>query len=786
MKPFRFLVCFYLLGLVLAREVAGDDQPWVFKTMLTQAQFDAEHAAWSAAPYRLRLSSLNGITLLGNIYYDAVWSDNPQGKTQYVGRGMTSSTFSFTHGLHVNQGRGLLWVSGFEGPSGPRYNAVWEDGAPTSNRTVAIGLTKAQLDAQIAENSAEGRELSDVLTFNSGPQVLHNGLWRPAGNPVFANAIRYNQTLAELEEEIASRFSNNWQLIRITGGQTLAGVVHCSVWARGFGRQNAYAQPRVVYTDINGQIENALYSGYRPQWIQQYEIQTGGGNNRYYIAHYVRNGGLPISYIERLRVAYRYHHVGISHQGRLIYAAGHKPIPGSARAHWPDLRANHRVRIGSVSKMITATAILDLVNRGLLSLDDRVLGPGSIFGNEIGWRAHQPFTAWEQQIRIRHLLTMTSGFATEPDWHPYTSNPNVLDILDQWVRDHDPISPPGTTNRYVNANTAMLGAVIERISGMSYEEYCRQRILRPAGIQDQHMTFLTGALNEHQPGEPFYIFHTSNYPPDLYSTNLHWRINNPGGGWVARPQDALMFLRRVDQLAFNKDILPEALLDQRFDTGGAVRTDGTPSSYGMATMIFGFGWGHNGQFPQAGGSTWLLQYGDAGMFLHVPVVDQGLPSTVALRQIIDDITAAGDWPEQLNLFDSINPGYDSWVQSRFPAAMRANASFRHRFTAPYVDPDQDGYANVAEFYHGLDPLSVNLSPQWFIALTADGIALEWWKRLDAFGVHAFPQRSPNLGLWTGSTAVTPQLSTRLGFERFRHTIGFNSIHRFGRLRYELD
>lgn len=785
-----YLFAFVLLSALPVRQVAAQNQPWIFKSMLTQTVFDAEHANWSAAPYGFQISSLNGITVQGNIFYDAVWTANSSGRVQHIRRGISREVFILANAQHQNAGRGLIWVSGFEGPNGPLYNALWEEGAPTANRAVAVGLTKTQLDAEIASNSAAGRELYDVLSFVSGPQILYNGLWQPAGNPLFANVVRYQQTLTELDAEVESRFSNNWQLIRITGGQTLNGERFCSVWRRGFARQHAYVHMRTMPSgfpsDINEQIDNALFSGYRPQWVQQYNMPVGQNNSRHFITSYVRNGGLPIQFIERLREEYPYHIVGISYQGRLVYAAGH-PTPKNRGGHWPALRANHRVRIGSVSKMITATAILDLVNRDMLSLDDRVLGPGSIFGNEIGWRANRPFTAWEQQITIRHLLTMTSGFASEPDWHPYTDNPDVLAILDQWIHDHNPVSAPGTIHRYVNANTAMAGAVIERISGMSYENYCRQRILRPAGIRDQDMTFLTGSLTEHQAGEPFYIYNSSLYPPDLYSTELHWRINNPGGGWIARAQDALMFLRRVDQQTFNKDILPHALLNERFDTLGALFANSeTPSNYGLATMNYDFGWGHNGAFPQAGGKTWLLQLGDIGLFVHRPVVDMGLPNTLNLRRILLDITEADAWPRQLNLFDSVNTGYDAWVQTRFPAGMRANASFRHRFTSPNADPDGDGHANIVEYYHGLNPLEATPLPQLSILRVEEGMAMEWWQRMDATGVRVIPQRSPNLGLWGNFPSTTQVSSNRPGFYRRRHVFGLDTLFPFGRLRYELD
>ena len=145
-----------------------------------------------------------------------------------------------------------------------------------------------------------------------------------------------------------------------------------------------------------------------------------------------------------------------------------------------------RFRIASVGKMHTAVAVLQLVERGLLSLEAGIVQLLELEDTRISNR-----------VTIRHLLTMTSGIADWIDESPTsrwnweslkrTTPPYLLreaaDYLPLFVN-RQPRFPPGESWAYCNANYVLLGMAIEKASGLPYPGYMRQNIFLPTGMAD--------------------------------------------------------------------------------------------------------------------------------------------------------------------------------------------------------------------------------------------------------------------------------------------------------------
>ena len=149
-------------------------------------------------------------------------------------------------------------------------------------------------------------------------------------------------------------------------------------------------------------------------------------------------------------------------------------------------RRDTRFRIASVGKMHTAAAVLQLVERGFLSLDRSVV---ELLGLEDTRISHK--------VTVRHLLTMTSGIADWIDESPTSSwNWNALkrkhplyllkessDYLPLFAN-RKPRFSPGEDWGYCNANFVLLGMAIEKVTGISYPDYMRQNIFGPYGMTD--------------------------------------------------------------------------------------------------------------------------------------------------------------------------------------------------------------------------------------------------------------------------------------------------------------
>jgi CubicO group peptidase (beta-lactamase class C family) len=134
------------------------------------------------------------------------------------------------------------------------------------------------------------------------------------------------------------------------------------------------------------------------------------------------------------------------------------------------------VPIGSVTKQFTAAAILQLRDQGKLSVDDPIEK----------WLPQ--FDTHGNRVTLRHLLNHTSGVAeltAMPELRTLQvfSNPNTTrDDLLALISRHAFVFPTGTMQIYSNSGFWLLGLVVEKASGMSYEDYIEQRIFAPLGM----------------------------------------------------------------------------------------------------------------------------------------------------------------------------------------------------------------------------------------------------------------------------------------------------------------
>ena len=131
-------------------------------------------------------------------------------------------------------------------------------------------------------------------------------------------------------------------------------------------------------------------------------------------------------------------------------------------------------RLGSLNKMFTATAVLQLVEAGKLSLQDPI---GKYFSD-------YPNKEVASKVTVRHLLTHTGGtgdiFGPEFD----ANRLNLKEHAD-YVRLFGARAlafEPGSEDRYSNYGFVLLGVLIEKISGQSYYDFVRERIFQPAGM----------------------------------------------------------------------------------------------------------------------------------------------------------------------------------------------------------------------------------------------------------------------------------------------------------------
>ncbi len=196
-----------------------------------------------------------------------------------------------------------------------------------------------------------------------------------------------------------------------------------------------------------------------------------------------------------------------------------------------------------------------------------------------------------------------------------TSNPVTKDALIKYLLEKGLDFAPGTSYAYSNIGFLMLGRVIEKITGMSYEKYVQTSILAPLGIFDMHIA--NNLLSEKQEREMEYvgngytnlsIYGTGEYVPWEYG-GFNVNSMDAHGGWIASARDMLKLLVAVDGFDTKPDILSQATINTM------VTPSATNDYYAKGWSVNPYNnWWHTGaldgtateQVRTAGGYTWVI------------------------------------------------------------------------------------------------------------------------------------------------------------------------------------
>jgi len=229
--------------------------------------------------------------------------------------------------------------------------------------------------------------------------------------------------------------------------------------------------------------------------------------------------------------------------GNVLIAKGDKPIfeksYGLADIEWnvPNT-ADGKFRIGSVTKQFTAACILLLEERGKLKTDDPVSK----------YVPNAP-AAWAK-ITIYNLLTHTSGipnFTSFPEYQRFQTEPTTPEKLLAFFRDKPLEFEPGSKWNYSNSGYEVLGYIIEKAAGQTYQQFLQENIFKPLDMTDSGYDSNSRVIPHHAYGytpgpqgisDAGYVDMTVPYAAGgLYSTTrdlLKWQ-NGLYGGRVLKP-----------------------------------------------------------------------------------------------------------------------------------------------------------------------------------------------------------------------------------------------------------
>ncbi len=240
--------------------------------------------------------------------------------------------------------------------------------------------------------------------------------------------------------------------------------------------------------------------------------------------------------------------VAVIYKERLVYRRAYGFANDSTPAN-----VNHMFRIASMSKPVTVIAILKLVEEGKVDLERKVFGPDGILGEDFG---PVPAGSHKDGITVRHLVEHTAGWAGDMAYTGYNDYPDAGALVRAGLASYDLYFRPGERYLYSNFGYAVLGRVIEKLSGRSYDAYVKENILDPCGIV--RMKLAKGPVADRDPGEADY------YADNEQAHMVHPAISNyfnSYGGWIATPTEYARFMVRTDRAAGVPDILPEEILN---------------------------------------------------------------------------------------------------------------------------------------------------------------------------------------------------------------------------------
>ena len=262
---------------------------------------------------------------------------------------------------------------------------------------------------------------------------------------------------------------------------------------------------------------------------------------------------------------------------------------------WSDRENKRPMERGSIflmmsmSKPLTATAILMLEEEGRLTLKDRL--------------SHYVPTHEDDRITIRHLLTHTSGYV---HWGEGDEGPSVFDFdsLREWVRAwaaEDPPEPVGEYE-YSDFSSAALGYIVEAVSGMPVEEFIESRILRPLQLDRTYVAFSPDA-----PWAPDVnvLYRPRGNPPEYQrdwapTQPLSWSFYPAAFGLLSTALDYARFLA----LWMNKGEWEGT----RLLSDGTVQRALEVQSDSTRDRGYGYGWFVR-TTPRANGMPFLFQHG---------------------------------------------------------------------------------------------------------------------------------------------------------------------------------
>ena len=707
---------------------------------LTLAQYDSMSSSNVAQGYRPISLDANGSTNSPNIA--AVWvNDGFTNWTTVIG--VTSSEYSNQVNTLTAQGYRTLCVDAYGDYPSERYMAVWvKDGQVSAGWKQVFNLSEADYNAAWNTYSADGYRPTwiSVLASNTAPRF--SGAWVKDGNGYWTY---WDMDTTGLGQNTTNILAQGGRPISLSGYNSSGSTMFAAHWI--YAEQPVWTWNAELSASAFQSAANMLTTGgFRPVCITEY----GPSSALRYASSWVQDPPPAVSTVSGVAepslaaldtemtnfMAVRNIARGtlaVTRNGKLVFHHAYTLAPTNV----VSTQTTNLFRIASLSKQFTSVGVMQLLQAGKLTLDQPI---GTVL--DLTNVSDTRF----RNVTIRQLLQHWGGWDRDVSYDPMfrdfiisASLGRPLPTTPQMVIDYMKTQPldhaPGTVYSYSNFGYCLLGRIIERLSGLGYEEFIQQNVLRPAGIWDMRPG--KPLLADADPAEVNYEDPLRRLVPTVMGTSGSslvpvqyggWNLSSMDshGGWLATAADLVRFSSAFDNQT-NSPLLPAQWIDTMWSQPPGLT--GTPATY------YGAGW----LVRPLGGDTFNAWHDGSldGTFSYTVRLANGICWAVIFNrravlastpdysnidaEMNNAISSIRSWPTY-DLFDANNDGLlDSWQRFYFgsPSAPQA---------APSADPDEDGANNLNEFTNLTDPTNNASAERVGVALDATGqhVAFAWF------------------------------------------------------------
>ncbi|OOM76972.1 ABC transporter ATP-binding protein YojI [Clostridium puniceum] len=302
--------------------------------------------------------------------------------------------------------------------------------------------------------------------------------------------------------------------------------------------------------------------------------------------------------------------------------------------------------IGSNSKAFTALGILKLQKDGLINLNDEIT-------KYIPW-LNVKYKGNHAKINLEQLLHHTSGIPFKTiDKLPVSDNDNALEETIKTLINIELSNVPGEKFQYATINYDILGLIIEKVTGISYEKYIEENVLKPMGLNNTYL-YKNDIASEHIAKG----YKIGFLRPQIYDAPVY-RGNKPAGYIISNAEDMGKWLKvqmgTLNDSEFDKNIIEES---QKANRRVAPLGDG--SSYAAGWFVYqkeGGEISHGGNNPNYSSFIIFRPEDKVGVAIlantnsdYVSVIGQGINEILQSRDYSKDIKDLNKSADKISIF----------------------------------------------------------------------------------------------------------------------------------------